>query len=182
MPASVLAGAAERLERRVGTRRWVGVSLLVLTLISAPVGVLVGLGAAGLPRGLVVGLGLVPAAVGVLLLIGARRDGEALLVLDGGRCERAFVVRWARPPDGCNVAIFDSVAARAGAPRAVVRLPLVAAGYEGEAWVCGADAAPPAACAVIADAGELIGAGRLVDPAVGRARWERHAGSAGTPS
>jgi len=176
-PAAVLGLARARLVRQARVRRLVGFLLVALTVITAPLAVVLGRGApSGVLRGLVVGLGLVPAAVGAVLLVAAHRDARAVVALEPDRCVRAFVVRWARPPDGCNVAVFAGSAERSGPPRAVFRLPVVAGSYEGEAWVCGADADPPAACVAVGDGGELIGAGRLVDPDVGRARWQRFAG------
>lgn len=176
-PAAVLDLARAGLVRRAKARRLMGVLLIALTIIGAPLAVVLGLSAPpGAIRGLVVGLGLLPAAVGALLVVAAHRDARAIVVLEPDRCVRALVVRWARPPDGCNVAVFAGSAERSGPPRAVFRLPVVAGSYEGEAWVCGADADPPAACVAVGDGGELIGAGRLVNPDVGQARWQRFAG------
>lgn len=134
-PAAVLDLARAGLVRRARVWRLVGVLLVALTVITAPLAVVLGQSTPpGVLRGLVEGLGLVLlAAVGAVLLVAAHRAARAVVVLEPDRCVRAFVVRWARPPDGCNVAVFAGSAERSGPPRAVFRLPVVAGSYEGEA-------------------------------------------------
>lgn len=85
-----------------------------------------------------------------------------------------YAIGWCRPPDGCNYALFDGAAREA--PAWVVRLPLRRPMASGAAWLCGSSAQSwIGAVALVAESGELLGAGRIVSDKKAAARWARRA-------
>ncbi len=113
-------------------------------------------------------------AIAALFLLVAYRARAAERCLEGP-CVEVFAVGWARAPDGCNYALFDSGAdPSTDKPRWVLRLPRVRPLSSTRARLCG-EPRPTllGGRALIGRDGTLLAVGRIVDDATAQRRWER---------